>query len=47
LVIPTAHCEHPSVQYLLALLQDDEFKQTLGSQPGYDSRQTGTVQYRV
>jgi putative molybdopterin biosynthesis protein len=47
MVIPTAHCEHPGVQYLLTLLQDDEFKRALGSQPGYDYRETGTVQYQV
>ncbi|MCC7449810.1 MAG: molybdopterin biosynthesis protein [Anaerolineae bacterium] len=45
LVIPAAHLEHTGVQHLLSLLDDREFKRALGEQPGYDTRQTGQVQY--
>ena len=34
----------PKKSELLALLQDDAFRQALGQQPGYDTRETGTRQ---
>lgn len=45
LVIPTEHLSHPGVKGLLEVLHDSEFKQALAEQPGYDARETGTVQY--
>ena len=44
LCIPAAHLQHPGVQGLLDLLQDDSFRRALGQQPGYDSRETGVQQ---
>jgi len=44
LVIPHAHLEHPGVQHIIALLEDDDFRRALGGQPGYDTRETGTIQ---
>jgi putative molybdopterin biosynthesis protein len=41
LCIPEAHLNHPGVQALLELLENDAFKQTLGARPGYDTRETG------
>ncbi len=46
LVIPAAHLDHVGVQHLLSLLDDSAFKQALGEQPGYDTRETGKVQYQ-
>jgi putative molybdopterin biosynthesis protein len=46
LVIPTAHLAQAGVRHLLDVLNDAEFKQALGAQPGYDTQETGTVQYR-
>jgi len=47
LVIPAAHLEHAGVQHLLSLLDDGEFKRALGEQPGYDTSDTGKIQYQV
>jgi putative molybdopterin biosynthesis protein len=44
LCIPETHLEHPGVQVLLDLLADDSFRQALGQQPGYDTRDTGVQQ---
>ncbi len=43
LVIPAEHTER--VHPLLAALRSDGFKQALGAQPGYDTRETGTLQH--
>jgi putative molybdopterin biosynthesis protein len=45
LVIPSAHLENPGVQHILEVLHDTSFREALGTQPGYDARDTGTVQY--
>jgi molybdopterin molybdotransferase/putative molybdopterin biosynthesis protein len=45
LAIPEKYAAHPGVQGILALLNDDEFREALGEQPGYDVRETGKVQY--
>ena len=47
LVIPAAHLNHPGIQHILSLLNDDGFRQSLAEQPGYDTRETGTVQYQA
>ena len=44
LVIPHAHLDHPGVRNVIALLDDAEFRAALGAQPGYDTRETGTIQ---
>jgi len=44
LAIPERYVQHPGVQGILALLNDDEFREALGGQPGYDVRETGKVQ---
>ncbi|MCA9906871.1 MAG: molybdopterin biosynthesis protein, partial [Anaerolineae bacterium] len=44
LVIPHAHLDHPGVRHVIALLDDAEFRTALGAQPGYDTRETGTIQ---
>jgi putative molybdopterin biosynthesis protein len=46
LVIPEVHRTQPGIQYLLEILRDAEFQQALGAQPGYDTRETGKVQYQ-
>ncbi len=45
LVIPAEHLNHPGVQGLLELLNDRSFQDTLAAQPGYDTRETGKIQY--
>jgi putative molybdopterin biosynthesis protein len=45
LVIPTACLAQAGVQHLLDVLNDAEFQQALGSQPGYDTQETGEVQF--
>jgi putative molybdopterin biosynthesis protein len=45
LVIPARHAEHPGVRRLLSLLGDSAFRAALADQPGYDTRETGAVQY--
>src|SRR5262249_50102759 len=47
LVIPAEHLEHSGVQPLISVLGSDEFKRALAAQPGYDTRETGKVQYAV
>ncbi len=47
LVIPAAHLNHPGVQHLLETLRSDSFRQALAAQPGYDTRETGKIQYQV
>jgi len=42
-VIPCEHLEHPVVAHLLAALNDADFIQQLGAQPGYDVRETGRL----
>lgn len=44
LVIPAEHLAQ--VQHLLDILRDPEFRRALGQQPGYDTRQTGEIQYK-
>jgi putative molybdopterin biosynthesis protein len=46
LVIPSTHLENPGIQHMLEVMRDTAFREALGSQPGYDARDTGTVQYR-
>lgn len=43
LVIPSVHWENPGIQHLVDVLRDAEFQQVLGSQPGYDARETGRI----
>jgi len=43
LAIPREHWEHEGVQHLLAVLRDDAFREALGQQAGYDSRETGQI----
>jgi putative molybdopterin biosynthesis protein len=45
LTIPIAYLDHPGVQHLLEVLNGSEFKQALSAQPGYDTTDTGKVQY--
>lgn len=45
LVIPLAYSEHRGIVALLAVLNRDDFKQSLGAQPGYLTDKTGIVQY--
>lgn len=45
IVIPQAYLEHPIVKNLLETLNSDEFKIALAKQAGYDTRETGLVQY--
>lgn len=47
LVIPAAHWENPGIRHLLNLLRDPAFQRALASQPGYDTQQTGEVQYQT
>lgn len=47
LVIPASHRSHPGVEHLLAVLGGDEFRRSLAAQPGYDTRETGKVQFAV
>lgn len=44
LVIPDEHMPHPVIQHIVASLRDKAFKQQLGTQPGYDVRETGKLQ---
>ncbi len=46
LVIPTEHLDHPAVQGILEILNEGDFQRMLVAQPGYDTRDTGRVQYR-
>jgi putative molybdopterin biosynthesis protein len=43
LVIPERHMEHPGVQALVAMLENDNFLRDLANQPGYDTRETGQI----
>jgi putative molybdopterin biosynthesis protein len=45
IVIPQAYLEHPIVKNLLVTLNSDEFRTALAQQAGYDTRETGVVQY--
>src|SRR5262249_51496777 len=47
LVIPTLHLKNTGVDHLLDTLKNDEFKRAFGAQPGYDTRETGSLQYQV
>ncbi len=47
LVIPAAHHDHSGVQHLLTVLNSEDFRLALAAQPGYDTRETGKVQYTV
>jgi putative molybdopterin biosynthesis protein len=47
IVIPQAHQQHSGVQNLLATLRSDSFKAALAAQHGYDTRETGVVQYQT
>jgi putative molybdopterin biosynthesis protein len=44
-VIPSAHLEHPGVRNLLTVLNTPRFQEALAAQPGYDTRETGRVQF--
>ena len=46
LVIPVEHLNHAGVQALVEILKDAEFQSALAAQPGYDTRETGKIQYR-
>jgi putative molybdopterin biosynthesis protein len=46
LVIPDEHLDHPGVQGIIELLNEQAFQEVLAAQPGYDARETGKVQYR-
>jgi putative molybdopterin biosynthesis protein len=45
LVVPSQHMSHPGVERLIDLLNDAEFQSALGQHPGYDTRETGKIQY--
>ncbi|MEM6529170.1 MAG: substrate-binding domain-containing protein, partial [Chloroflexota bacterium] len=45
LVIPEQHGDYPGVAALLETLSSDAFRDELAQQPGYDTRETGTLQY--
>jgi putative molybdopterin biosynthesis protein len=47
IVIPQVHQQHSGVQNLLATLSSDSFKAALAAQHGYDTRETGVVQYQT
>ncbi len=44
-VIPEQHLQHPGVLAILELLNNDVFKHELMNYPGYDTKETGTIQY--
>jgi putative molybdopterin biosynthesis protein len=46
LVIPIEHLNHPGILAILETLHTADFRQLLAAQPGYDSRETGKVQYQ-
>ncbi len=43
LVVPAAQAEHPIVQQVLAVVDEDAFKRLLAAQPGYAIRETGCI----
>jgi molybdopterin molybdotransferase/putative molybdopterin biosynthesis protein len=45
IVIPQVYLVHPIVKNLLETLNSDEFKRALAQQAGYDTRETGFIQY--
>ena len=45
LAIPAEHLDHPGVAHLIEVLRSETFKGALRAQPGYDTRETGTLQY--
>jgi putative molybdopterin biosynthesis protein len=45
LVFPARYLEQPGIQHLLTTLRDAEFQRELAAQPGYDTHETGQVQY--
>jgi len=45
LLIPQKYYSQPGVQHLIDTLNSDGFKQALSQRPGYDTRETGTVQF--
>jgi putative molybdopterin biosynthesis protein len=45
LAIPAMYLDLAGVAHLLEVLQSATFKQALQAQPGYDTRETGTMQY--
>lgn len=47
LVIPQAHMQHETLQALLTVLRSDAFIQDLAQQAGYDTRETGVIQYET
>lgn len=44
IVVPEIHRQHPAVMALLDALNSAAFHQALRAQPGYDMRETGTIQ---
>lgn len=47
LAIPTQYLELDGIQNLLAALRDPDFQTQLAAQPGYDTRETGKIQYET
>ncbi len=45
LIIPEQHLQHPGVQAIIELLNNNDFRQELASHPGYDAKETGVIQY--
>ena len=43
LVVPQAYLEHSGVQNLLTILRSETFRESLASQPGYNTQETGMV----
>ncbi len=43
LVVPATQLEHPVVQQILGVVNDDAFKRVLAAQPGYAIRETGCI----
>jgi len=47
IVIPAPYLEFEGIQNLIAVLRDFEFQDQLNAQAGYDTRETGQVQYET
>lgn len=45
LAIPESHMAHTGVQHLIDVLNSAQFRSELGKQPGYDTKETGQIQF--
>ena len=46
LAIPGESLDHPGVNAILKLIKEDDFKERVEALGGYDTRDTGVVQWR-